>query len=121
MLAKPSPTFRSGGTVYLEEIGEIIASRELHLRDKQDSKKTLLVLIGKPQPSPDSGGYYCPFQISGVGSEEIKYAAGVDSVQALQLVMVMIGATLRFLKEELGGNLNWEGSGDGELGFPSVV
>lgn len=106
--------------MYLKDIGEVIASREFDLADKHDARKTLRVLIGKPQPTLESGGYYCPFQISGVGSEEIKYAAGIDAVQALQLVMVMIGATLRFLNEDLGGNLTWEGSSEGELGFPSV-
>jgi hypothetical protein len=34
--------------------------------------------------------------------------------------MVMIGATLLFLNEDLGGNLTWEGSSEGELGFPAV-
>ena len=105
-------------TLYLDNLGEIIARRELRFTDKEGVKRTLVVLIGKPRASQDSDSHYCPFQISGLGSEEIKYAVGIDSVQALQLVMVMIGANLRFLEQELGGGVNWEGSDKGDLGFP---
>lgn len=100
-------------------IGEIIAVRELYLTNQEAPKRTLRVLVGTPQPLPDGGGYYCPFQILGAGSERVKYAAGIDAVQALQLVMVMIGASLEFLNRELGGSLRWEGSSEGEFGFPS--
>ena len=71
--------------MYLDNIGEIIALRELYV-EGQEPEREIQVLIGKPQPFPDSGGYYCPFQIVGVGPENIKYAAGVDAIQSLQLL-----------------------------------
>jgi hypothetical protein len=83
------------------EITEPIAVRDLYLTDTQGSKRKVQVLIGKPEPFPESEGYSCPFQIVGIGSEKVKYAAGIDAVQALQLVMVMIGATPQFLKRKL--------------------
>ncbi len=100
------------------DVGEVIAVRELSFISKAGSQDELTVSIGKPQPFPDSESYFCPFQISGVGEERIKYAAGIDAVQALQLVMAMIGADLKFLANELGGVVSWEGSDQGELGFP---
>lgn len=100
------------------EIAETIAVRDLYLTDTQGSKRKVQVLIGKPEPFPESEGYYCPFQIVGIGSEKLKYAAGIDAVQALQLGMVMIGAALQFLNKEIGGSLQWEGNDQGDFGFP---
>lgn len=102
----------------LENIGEVIAIREMTFVDKAGSRSKLTVSIGKPQPFPDSDNYYCPFKISGAIVDRIKYAAGLDAIQALQLVMTMIGANLAFLAEKLEGELSWEGGSDGELGFP---
>ena len=105
--------------MYLDKIGEVIAVRELYIADKQRQKKTIVVSLGKPQMFPDVHEHYCPFQISGVGAEKIKYASGIDAMQALQLALVMIGASLRFLNEKTGGNLKWEGGNEGDFGFPS--
>jgi uncharacterized protein DUF6968 len=102
----------------LEGLGQVIAIREFGTIDGTASTRRVRVLIGKPELFPEGPGYYCPFQISGAGSEDIKYAVGIDSVQALQLAMVMIGATLEFRNQELGGILRWEGSSKGDLGFP---
>ena len=48
------------------------------------------------------------------------YAGGVDGVQSLQLVMVMIGAQVSVLNESLGGKLCWAGDVQGGLGFPAL-
>jgi hypothetical protein len=77
------------------------------------------VLVGVPKRFPDSVNYYCPFQIVALGDEEIRYAAGVDAIQALQLVMSMIGAILRYRSEQVAGNVRWEaGAREGDFGFP---
>lgn len=107
--------------MYLDELGEIIAVRELYIAEEREFERKIQVSIGKPQPFPDSDGYYCPFQIVGVGGEEIKYAAGVDAVQSLQLVMLIIGATLNFLSGQARGRLRWKGGSEGDLGFPTGV
>ena len=107
--------------MYLDELGEIIAVRELYIVEERETERKIQVTIGKPQAFPDSGGYYCPFQITGIGGEEIKYAAGVDAMQSLQLVMIIIGATLQFFNGETGNRLHWEGGSEGDLGFPTTV
>lgn len=104
--------------MYLDDIGEIIAVRELQI-DEGASFKKGEVRIGKPRPLPDSESYCCPFQIVGVGGEEIRYAAGIDAIQSLQLVMIMIGATLKYLNGQQGGKLGWKGGSKGDFGFPS--
>ena len=51
--------------------------------------------MGKPRKLPDSqGDSFCPWQIIGIGDERVRYAAGIDGVQALDLAMKVIGAYL---------------------------
>src|SRR5713101_8441846 len=102
----------------LEVIGEIIATRQLYFLDDGDNKRTVSVFVGKPQPSPDSPGYHCPFQVIGIGSQKTQLARGRDSIQALQSAMILIGDNLNNLNEELGGKLSWNGNQKGGLGFP---
>jgi hypothetical protein len=107
----------------LIDVGEIIAIRDLNFTDSSGAHRTVSVTIGKPQPFPDDeGGYYCAFRISSIDLEKLKYAAGTDAIQALQLVMPMIAANLKLLESEARGNLTWSGgSPEDPIGFPSTV
>lgn len=98
-----------------KEITDVIATRRLTLVDS--SEEEVLVLLGKPELS-DSFGYYCQFQIKGIGSGEVKYAKGLDSIQAIQGAMFLISADLEFLNQGVANALRWEGDEDGNLGFP---
>ena len=102
----------------LASVGEVIATRTFFLVSDPNSK--VIVTMGKPQPLPDALGddHYCPFQITGLGSERVTYAAGVDAFQSLELCMKMIGAKLAFLNEMHGGQLRWECDEQGGFGFP---
>ena len=100
-----------------ESVGEIIASRLFHLIDEHGNKRPVSVFVGKPQPSRNDAGYECPFQIIGIGSQNTHVGHGRDSIQALKTTLILLGATLRQLNEELGGRLIWEGGAPGELGF----
>ena len=100
----------------LSTVGEVIATRSLNLADEKD--RVVVVLIGRPRQFPDSTDYYCPFQITGIGSERVKYAGGVDPVQALQLALLKAGADLYALDRKTGGRLRWDGGEPGDLGFP---
>lgn len=104
-------------TMDFEDIGEIIATRNLHFVDENQIKRTVSVFVGKPQQSPDSL-YYCPFQVIGIGSQKTRAAQGQDSVQALQSALILIAARLNHLNIELGGRLSWIGGTKGDLGFP---
>lgn len=100
----------------IDSLGEIIAERKLNIVG--DEHRKLIVKIGKPQTFPDSLDYYCPYQIIGLGKEKIRYAGGIDAVQALILALKMIGADLYTSKESVEGKLRWEGDEKGNLGFP---
>ena len=101
-----------------DSVGEIFASRELYYVDQTNTKKTVSVLLGKPQAAADSSGFECRFQVVGAGSEFIQTARGHDSIQALQSALILIAASLNHLNERLGRKLIWKGGFKGELGFP---
>jgi hypothetical protein len=102
----------------LDSVGDVIAVRTLSIAN--DPARIIVVKMGKPQPLPDALGddHYCPFQISGVGGEKVKYAAGVDAFQSIELAFKGIGAALAVLNGNHGGQLRWEGNEHGDLGFP---
>ena len=99
------------------DLGTVIAKRQLHYSDPEKGNRTVQVLLGAPNESAGGGEWYCPWQIMGIGGEKVRAAYGVDAFQCLQLVMVMIGATLYSLSEN-GKPLAWMENGSGDLGFP---
>ncbi len=101
-----------------DSIGKIIATRKLYFVDEASNKRTVSILVGEPQQSPDSAGYHCPFQVIGIGNQKTQLARGYDSIQALQSALILIAAGLNHLNNEIGGKLTWEGGRKGELGFP---
>lgn len=102
----------------IDDIGDVIAERELLLSKGGSGARTVIVKLGMPRQFPDGTGYYAPFQVTGVGSEKVRYAGGIDAIQAIQLAMKMVGAYVSALTNE-GGDLRWEGGDNGDLGFPS--
>lgn len=100
----------------LNNVGEIFLTRELYSND--DAKRKILIKIGKPEKYPESQDYYCPYQIIGLGSEKVKYAMGIDQIQAIQLTMERIGSVLYTSKEGRENSLRWIGDENGDLGFP---
>src|SRR2546421_12967925 len=102
--------------MYIDDLGEIIAVRKFSFVD--DEKAKIEVRVGKPRPFDESSGWYCPFQIVGIGGEEEKYAAGVDAMQALQTVMVLIGVTLGYFNGQVNERHRLERSTGKDMGFP---
>jgi hypothetical protein len=103
----------------LEAVDDVMATRGLQVLG--ETGREVLVKLGRPRPSldaPESGEYFCPFQITGIGDERVRYAAGVDAFQAIELTLRLIGASLRRLNGEAGGKLRWASDANGGLGFP---
>ena len=99
-------------------LGEVIASREFSFPDENGRAASASILIGKPQPSPDTSDYQCKFLIEGIGDEQIQFARGFDALQALQSALILAGASLNHLNEKTGRRLRWAGGMRGDLGFP---
>ena len=100
----------------LNNVGQVIAERELFVRDSPSAK--VLVRMGKPRPFPDGKDWYCPYQITAFGNERIFYAAGVDAFQAIELCFKMIGTDLVAFARNNGQQFRWEADEEGDLGFP---
>jgi len=81
----------------------------------EDGNREVTVQLGKPEPFPDSSGFFCPIQIVGVGDGKVRYAGGIDGIQSLQLALKMAGAFLETLPVEIRAQLRWNGNND--LGF----
>lgn len=94
-------------------LGSVIASRTLRLGTQVDG---VTVSIGAPKPYADGKDFYCPFRIEGLGDDRVKYAGGVDAVQALQLAMQRIGIEL--YASPHASALRWIDPDGPDLGFP---
>ena|SRR5579862_6553295 len=105
-------------------IGEVIAERRLTAAG--DTSVSVVVRLGKPRPLVElfedgkNGDMYCPYQIIGIGDERIRHAAGIDGIQALQLVMLGISAELARIQRDHGLQLQWQGGEKTDLGFPDA-
>jgi len=95
----------------------IIAQRRLRLWDEPE--RDVRVLIGQPEPDPESSAddHRCPYQVIGIGDQEMRYGYGVDGIQALELVISRaLPAWLGVLKKEYP-TLGWEDADTGDFGF----
>lgn len=105
--------------MHVRTVAEIIARRHLYYFDETHQKKTVKVIVGKPQPAPDSSGFQCQFQLIGIGNPALHTARGYDSLQALQSALTLAGDNVNHLNEKLGRRLIWDGGAKkGDLGFP---
>jgi hypothetical protein len=97
------------------KLGTLIARRELYLAGGQK----IAIRIGKPQRSLDRRSYFCPYEILGLGDDQLRRApGGLDSVHAIQLVLQKIGIDLYVLNDAHEGALRWDAGDNGDLGFP---
>lgn len=117
-LTKQSQPAKCENAMNRDSVEEIIATRRLYYFDETNEKRTVSVFVGKPQPSTDSPGYECSFQLIGIGSQQTQKARGQDSIQALQSALILVAASLNHLNDQLGRKLVWDGGVKGELGFP---
>lgn len=96
---------------------DIIATRTLDVVD--DAGRTvrqLHVHIGRPSQEP-TGEWALPYQVTGIDPGDPVYRVfGIDAIQALQGVCLVIGGLLAGLDEAKQGRLRW--GDDTDLGFP---
>lgn len=96
------------------ELGTVIAERRLRVAGHPELD--VRVRIGAPRPYPDQRDYYCPYQVVGIGKEKIKYAGGVDALQALELAVWILPTELDALRRDYPG-LGWLDAPGGDYGF----
>ena len=106
----------------VESLGEIIAERRVYLQAQGVERREIIVRVGKPRPFPHPPeDYYVPYELVGIKRDGLRYAAGVDAVQALQLVMRMIGDDLHAIARAHHVTISWVAGSEGDSGFPTTV
>jgi hypothetical protein len=96
----------------LMSIGRPIAERTLCI---SGSDEAVYVRLGEPQPFPDGQDWYCPYEVITKQNKVVRFAAGVDALQALQLALKGISSQVFVLNRDLDHKLRWLGGT--ELGF----
>ncbi len=94
------------------KLGTVIAERVLK-SSRLDSNVT--IRIGCPQATAE-GDFITPYQIIGAGDQEVRFAAGLDALQSLQLAIRMIGADISYGLKEY--ELKWADGDDAGLPMP---
>lgn len=106
--------------MHVSELGEVVARREFDVSaDNGSQPGVVTVKIGKPVDL-ERGASYCPYQIVGMGGKTIRYATGVDSVQALILPLVKIGTDLYISPEFKSGRISLMCDKSDNLGLPLI-
>ena len=110
-------TMEMTGTTGQDALGQVIATRVLIVDDQPGIH--IVISLGQPRKGDtEQGDYICPYQINGVGLAKVKYAVGMDTLQAIQFAIDMIGADVSAINRKLGGKLSWLEPGHKDLGLP---
>jgi len=97
----------------ISDLGQVIATRTYSAQDGE----IVSVRIGTPFTPPGwEGNSICPYQILGLGNDKIRYAPGIDGVQALYLALKRIATDLYTSDQGRAGTLRFLGMRN--LGLP---
>ena len=80
---------------------EIIAAREFEMRSGTGTT-IVLAQVGQPAQMPDNENWYCPWVVIAADVRLDRYAAGVDSMQALLLGLTGLRVDLDYLSGREG-------------------
>jgi hypothetical protein len=83
----------------------------------QNPRQNVVVKLAKPKLNARTKDYECAYQITGKGVHVNRWAAGLDSFQALQLALSMIGVEIGRIEKAFG--LQFRFSDLQSSGFPS--
>lgn len=92
----------------INEVNEVIATRELIYINSDGAREEAKIEIGKPFQTED-GDYVCPYRVSSQSYEHIFGIVGIDAFQALELTMKTIEAELIYWAREKGGSFEFLG------------
>ena len=85
-------------------IGEVVGERAFTVEGQPDV--IVVVRLGKPVARKPAD-FRCPYEIEHQGDRTLRYAIGIDSIEALRSALKMIAADIGALNRGLGGGLRW--------------
>ncbi|HUA84999.1 MAG TPA: hypothetical protein VMB85_14150 [Bryobacteraceae bacterium] len=95
-------------------VGPVIAERVLSAQISDNEAMDVVVRLFAPEKIED-GYCRCYWELVAPDYRKLRYAAGIDGFQAIELAYKMIGAVLWSVAREKGYRLTFEGSED--IGF----
>ena len=98
----------------INDVGEIIADRELMFFPDKGESELVYVRIGKPSLCTDELDWSCPYEIVSDSYRLVFRMIGIDSLQALQLTLKSIPAEIQHWEQTRSGHfqfLNEPGAG----------
>lgn len=113
MTQRPAP--QSSWTAAEKRIvfGRVIAERKYRV-----GRRTVLLQVGTPHVAAWGGDHYCPFRVVNGRRVTVHRAFGLDAVQALQPVFLLIKAVL----ERISPKIAWDGASEpGDVGIDRLV
>lgn len=96
---------------------QLIGERTLHSNDGRQ----IVVRLWSPEYTAASNDYECAFEITGANGRVERHAAGLDSFQALQLVLAMIGVEVSHIESALNVRFRFADSEDSGLPVPTTL
>ena len=97
----------------IDRIETIIARRSLQTKGGREVQ----IIVGRPEHFPDEEDFYCPFSVNGLGDDRVRYAGGVDALQALILALKMLSVYVMTLEDVKQGDVQWLDGSDPTLGL----
>jgi hypothetical protein len=99
-------------------IGDILAERHMQFEANAGWTKDVVIRIGRPVRDPESSrAWVCPYQIEGLGYDDVKGIFGSDAMQALVLSLHSIPGELAAFTRDPGGTFMRHGKPDSSLLF----
>ena len=95
----------------------VVAKRRYDLQTPAGQRQRH-VTIELGRPIKEHIDYRCFYRIEGLGGQLVRYAAGIDAVQALLLAMVGAASYVYTSDEFKAGLISW--NGDSNLGLPLI-
>jgi hypothetical protein len=95
---------------------DVIASREYII---PETGEVVIVRLGKPRKRPYDTFFECAAELRQRERTWIRYMAGPDAFEALQLALMIIGTDLKHIHEQSGGQLVWLNATRTDVAFPT--
>ena len=93
----------------IDDIGEIVAKRELvHISD-EGARESVIVQIGRPIQIEGEDEFVCPYRVASGNYETYFWNVGIDSLQALDLSLKSIETEYLRLLQKKGGSFEFLG------------
>lgn len=98
----------------INEIGAVIATREMEFRYEDGRTEKFLLKVGAPYEYGDGFDWCCPYEVGTDSDRKLFGMFGIDSLQALELTMKSLKVEIEYWERTRKGKfffLDEEGAG----------